>query len=151
MLTTTLKLADKYDYLSEKFAKAYEFLRTENLDALPVGVTEIDGKEIFANVQEYTTLPWETCAFEAHEQYFDLQYVVSGRELFGYVKREHLKETAPYDSEKDLVFFEEPEISGKVLLEAGDFTIVPPEDAHKPRCIAGESCKVKKIVIKVRV
>ncbi len=104
MLTTTLKLADQYDYLSEKFAKAYHFLRTENLESLPVGNTEIDGKEVFANVQEYTTIPWEECAFEAHDQYFDIQYVVSGRELFGYVKRDGLKEKAPYDSEKDLVF-----------------------------------------------
>ncbi|MDB2133089.1 hypothetical protein PMX39_10665 [Enterocloster clostridioformis] len=26
-----------------------------------------------------------------------------------------------------------------------------PEDAHKPRCIAGAPCKVRKIVVKVRV
>ena len=143
MLTTTLKLADKYDYLSEKFAKAYHFLRTEDLEALPVGNAEIDGKEVFANVQEYTTIPWEECAFEAHDQYFDIQYVVSGRELFGYVKREDLKEKAPYDSEK-------PERSGQILLEAGDLAVVPPEDAHKPRCITGEKCRVKKIVVKVK-
>ncbi len=101
-------------------------------------------------MQEYTTIPWEECAFEAHDQYFDIQYVVSGRELFGYVKREDLKEKAPYDSEKDLVFFEEPERSGQILLEAGDLAVVPPEDAHKPRCIAGEKCRVKKIVVKVK-
>lgn len=84
MLTTNLKLADKYNYLSEKFTKAYHFLRTEDLEALPVGITEIDGNEVFANVQEYTTMPWEECAFEAHNRYFDIQYVVYGREMFGY-------------------------------------------------------------------
>lgn len=151
MLTTNLKLADKYDYLSEKFIKAFQFLRTEDLDALPVGITEIEGKEIFANVQEYTTIPWEKCAFEAHDQYFDIQYVVYGKEIFGYAKRDGLKESVPYDSENDLLFFEEPQNCGKILLEAGDFAIVPPEDAHKPRCMAGESCKVKKIVLKVKV
>ncbi len=66
------------------------------------------------------------------------------------MKREDLKEKAPYDSEKDLVFFEEPERSGQILLEAGDLAVVPPEDAHKPRCIAGEKCRVKKIVVKVK-
>lgn len=151
MLTTNLKLADKYNYLSEKFIKAYQFLRTEELDALPVGITEIEGKEIFANVQEYTTMPWEDCQFEAHDQYFDIQYVVSGKEWFGYAKRENLKESISYDSENDLLFFEEPENCGKILLEAGDFAIVPPEDAHKPRCIVDECCKVKKIVLKVKV
>jgi len=150
MLTTNLKLADKYNYLSEKFTKAYHFLRTEDLEALPVGITEIDGNEVFANVQEYTTMPWEECAFEAHDRYFDIQYMVYGREMFGYVKREGLKEKAPYDQEKDLVFFEDPRDSGQILLEAGDLAVVPPEDAHKPRCMAGESCRVKKIVVKVK-
>ncbi len=151
MLTTSLQLADKYDYLSEKFAKVYQFLRTENLSELPVGITEIDGKEIFANVQEYITMPWEDCSFEAHDQYFDIQYVVFGSEMFGYAKREHLKEKAPYDSENDLVFFEEPARSGRILLEAGDFAVVPPEDAHKPRCAAGNCCRVRKIVVKVKL
>lgn len=151
MLTTNLKLADKYDYLADKFQKAYQFLRTADLNALSVGVTEIEGREILANVQEYDTMPWEECPFEAHDEYFDIQYVVSGKEIFGYVKRDGLKESAPFDKEKDLVFFEEPKASGRILLEAGDFAVVPPEDAHKPRCIAGESCKVKKIVLKVRV
>lgn len=151
MLTTGLKLADRYDYLSERFKKAYGFLRTADLAALPAGITEIDGKEVFANVQEYTTKPWEECPFEAHDRYFDIQYVVYGRETFGYVKREGLKGAVPYDKEADLVFFEEPEDSGRIILEAGDLAIVPPEDAHKPRCIAGESCKVKKIVLKVKV
>lgn len=151
MLTTNLDLSEKYDYLSEKFKKAYEFLKTEDLKALPVGNVEIDGKDIYANVQEYTSMPWKECKFEAHNEYFDIQYVVEGKEVFGYVKREGLTEEAPYNPEKDLAFFEEPKESGQIVLEAGDFAIVSPEDAHKPRCIAGESCYVKKIVLKVRV
>ncbi len=151
MLTTSLQLADRYDYLSERFQKAYEFLRTADLKSLPLGNVEIDGKDVYANVQEYTTMKWEDCKYEAHNQYFDIQYVVEGREQFGYVKRCGLEEEAPYNSENDLVFFLEPEESGSILLEAGDCAIVPPEDAHKPRCVAGESCKVRKIVVKVRV
>lgn len=151
MLTTNITLADKYDYLSEKFQKAYHFLKTEDLNALPIGVIEIDGRDLFASVQEYDTIPWEESTFEAHNQYFDLQYIVSGKELFGYIKRENLTETAPYDSKNDYVLFHEPECCGKILLEAGDFAIVPPEDAHKPKCMAGSSCRVRKIVIKIHV
>ena len=152
MLTTDLKLVDRYDHRSERFRKDYHFLRTEDLAALPVGIMEIDGKEVFANVQEYTTMPWEECQFEAHDRYFDIQYVVYGREMFGYVKREGLRCAVPYDEKADLLFFEEPEDHGRILLEAGDLAIVPPEDAHKPRCMVGrEGCKVKKIVVKVMV
>ena len=50
MLTTTLDLAEKYDYLSEKFKKAYDFLKTQDLNTLPVGTIEIDGRDIFARM-----------------------------------------------------------------------------------------------------
>ena len=151
MLTTSLNLAQKYDYLEERFRKAYAFLEHTDLKALPLGRVDIDGDRLFASVQEYTTMAWEDCRYEAHNRYFDIQYVVEGRELFGYVKRDGLSEEAPYSEADDLVFFQEPEESGRVLLEAGDCAVVPPEDAHKPRCIAGTPCRVKKIVVKVLV
>ena len=43
MLTTNITLAEKYDYLSDKFKKAFTFLRETDLASLPIGRTEIDG------------------------------------------------------------------------------------------------------------
>ena len=57
MLTTSIGLIQKYDYLEEKFKKGYEFLRNTDLKALPLGRVDIDGDEVFASVQEYTTMP----------------------------------------------------------------------------------------------
>ncbi len=151
MLTSSLGLALKYNYLEDRFRKAYAFLESTDLMALSLGRVDIDGDRLFAIVQEYTTMDWKDCRYEAHDRYFDIQYVAVGREQFGYVKREGLKEAAPYSEADDLVFFEEPEESGRVLLEAGDFAVVPPEDAHKPRCAAGTPCRVRKIVVKVLV
>ena len=151
MLTSNLNVVEKYDYLAEKFRKGYEFLRTADLKALPVGRVDIEGDDIYASVQEYTSLKADTCRFEAHNRYFDIQYVVEGEEQFGYAKREDLTEDAPYEETNDIVFFREPEEAGTVLLKAGDCIVVAPEDAHKPRCQAKEACRVKKVVIKVRV
>ena len=151
MLTSNLNVVEKYDYLAEKFRKGYEFLRTADLKALPVGRVDIEGDDIYASVQEYTSLKADTCKFEAHNRYFDIQYVVEGEEQFGYAKREDLTEDAPYDETNDIVFFREPEEAGTVQLKAGDCIVVAPEDAHKPRCQAKEACRVKKVVIKVRV
>ena len=53
--------------------------------------------------------------------------------------------------ENDLIFYEEPAVSGSVLLEEGDLIVVAPEDAHKPRCQAAGPEPVKKVVIKVAV
>lgn len=151
MLTTSLNLAEKYNYLEERFKKGYEFLRSTDLAALPVGRVDIDGDRLFASVQEYTTMAADTCKYEAHNRYFDIQYVVEGEEQFGYAKRADLEEEAPYNEADDIVFFKDSCDGGSVLLKAGDFAVVAPEDAHKPRCVAGGPCKVKKIVLKVLV
>ena len=112
MLTTNILLAEKYDYLSEKFKKAFTFLRDTDLAALPVGNVPIDGNEPVENL-----IP-----------------------------------SVEYDAEKDLIFYQEPADFGSVILKAGDFAIVPPEDGHAPRRMtANGSCHVKKIVVKVRV
>ena len=152
MLTTNLLLADKYDYLSEKFKKAFAFLREADLTALPVGNVPIDGDEVYANVQSYTTMEAAECPFESHRAYFDVQYVVEGEECFGYEPIENLVASTEYDAAKDLIFYQEPADFGSVILKAGDFAIVPPEDGHAPRRMTAKgSCQVKKIVVKVKV
>lgn len=152
MLTTNITLAEKYDYLSDKFKKAFTFLRETDLASLPIGRTEIDGDEVYASVQSYTTMTVEECAFESHLKYFDVQYVVEGEECFGYEPVKNLTPSMDYDAERDLIFYNEPDDAGSVILKAGDFAIVPPEDGHAPRRMTKNGpCPVKKIVVKVKL
>lgn len=148
MFYSNIGIAEKYDYLEEKFRKGYQWLKETDISSLPEGSYPISGEEVIANVQEYTTLQPDQCLFETHEKYFDIQYVVSGREQFGICSRNGLTVKERIE-EKDLIFYEEPAHSGSVLLEEGDLIVVAPEDAHKPRLVAGEPCRVKKVVIKV--
>ncbi|GLC78363.1 NanQ anomerase/TabA/YiaL family protein [Lacrimispora brassicae] len=148
MLFSNISVAEKYDYLVDKFRAAYEWLRETDINSLPAGSYPIKGDTVVANVQEYTTFPAEKGSFETHEKYFDIQYMVSGREQFGVCKRDGLKVKERIEA-NDVIFYEEPELSGSVLLEEGDLIIVAPEDAHKPRCAAGEPCDVKKVVVKI--
>ena len=152
MLTTNLSLAEKYNYLDEKFKKAFAFLRRTDLDTLPMGNMPIDGEEVYASVQSYTTMAAADCPFESHKNYFDVQYVVMGEEAFGYAPVALLTPSMDYDPARDLIFYKEPAESGVVQLKAGDFAIVPPEDGHAPRRMSPSgSCSVKKIVVKVRI
>ena len=148
MFYTNIKISEKYDYLSEKFRKAYEWLRKTDLEELAVGSYQIMGEQVVANVQEYTTLPVDVAKYEAHDKYFDIQYIVSGVESFGICKREDLIEDTRR-SESDLIFYKEPELSGHIILTKGDFVVVAPEDAHKPKCMVKEPSEVKKVVVKV--
>ena len=150
MYTCGIKIATKYDYLSERFKAGYKWLAETDIKTLEDGAYPILGDEVVANVQSYTTEPADKRRFEAHNKYFDIQYVAEGCEYFGVCRREGLKESEAH-AERDLYFFEEPETSGMILLREGDFIVVEPEEAHKPRCSAGAPVKVKKVVVKVKI
>lgn len=151
MLTTNKALGMKYDYMAEKFQKAFDFLENTDFSKCGSGRIEIQGDDIFAEVQEYTTMPEEECRFESHRVYFDIQYMAEGEEYFGYIPLKELEIDMEYDSERDLAFYKEPKTSGRIHLRKGDFAIVAPEDGHKPRCIGEAACPVKKVVVKVKV
>ncbi len=91
MLFSNISVAEKYDYLEDKFRAAYEWLKVTDIRSLPAGSYPVKGDMVVANVQEYTTFPAEQGSFETHEKYFDIQYLVSGREQFGVCKRDGLK------------------------------------------------------------
>lgn len=140
----------RYDLSQPKFQTAFDFLRRKDLDQLPEGWVELE-HGVRASVQRYTTSPAVELDFETHEKYFDVQYMVDGIELVGVVNVRDLIGKIPYDSEDDIAFFHDPEHSGAVLLRTGDFVVLSPQDAHKPRCAAGAPMAVNKIVVKVPV
>lgn len=150
MLGTKIQLAEKYNYLEEKFLLGYAFLRKKNLAELEVGAYEL-GQGVVANIQHYTTVSSETVKFETHDRFFDIQFVISGQENFEVANRADLEASTEYDAEKDMTFYKDPQEKSVLLLKAGDFVAVAPEDAHKPRCNAGGSNAVKKVVVKVPV
>lgn len=151
MLVTNLAHANGNDYLDQRFAKAYAFLAQDGLDALPLGRNEIDGDDVFANVQEYDTVAVAEKQMEAHRGYYDVQFVVSGQELLQYAQLNGLPECQPFDEENDFGLYETPEQCTNIVLRAGDLAVLAPEDAHKPGCTLGsEPCHVRKIVVKVR-
>ena len=88
MFFSNVSIAEKYNYLEEKFTCAYKWLAETDINALPAGSYPIMGDTVVANIQEYTTIPADTGFFETHEKYFDIQYVareksssVSAREM----------------------------------------------------------------------
>ena len=149
MFFSPVSLTTKYNYLEEKFLAAYKWLAETDLDNTAAGSYPIC-EGVTANVQEYTTFPAAEGSFETHDLFFDIQYIISGKEQFGVCKRDGLvlKQDNP---DNDVKFYEEPEMSGTVLLLPGDLIVVAPEDAHKPRCAAGAPEFVRKVVVKVKV
>ena len=151
MLVTTLDHAAGNDYLAARFQKAYAFLNRDYLGSLPLGRVDIDGDAVFANVQEYDTVPAEEKQLEAHRRYYDVQFVVSGEEVMQYAPLEGLAKVQPFDEDADFGLYCTPERPSSIVLRAGDVAVLAPEDAHKPGCALDAPCCVRKIVVKVLV
>ena len=150
MQTAVLGNENKYDITAPKFQTAFAFLKRSNLAKLSDGWYELDNG-VRASVQHYTTFPAADLDFETHVHYFDIQYMVSGQEMIGVVNAKGLTVKVPYDKDNDIEFYNEPTFSGNVFMRTGDYIILAPEDAHKPKCAAGTPMPVAKIVVKVPV
>ncbi len=150
MYSTALGDEYRYDLTAPKFQTAFAFLRRKDLAELPVGWIDLDNG-VRVSVQRYTSFNEDEVFFETHEKFFDVQYVIEGMEYCGVCSRDGLAVRTPYSESDDITFYENPEFSGSVLLRAGDFIVLSPEDAHKPRLAAGKKMEIKKIVVKVPV
>jgi YhcH/YjgK/YiaL family protein len=149
MIFDSLENAEIYYGLGEKFQKAFEFLKTTDLENLPLEKIQIDGDDIFAIPQKYSTKEESEGKWEAHRKYIDIQYLVSGSENIGFVLIDYLEELEPYDDEKDVEFF-----SGEgdyVQVHDGEFAVFFPDDAHKPGLKIESTEEVFKIVFKIKV
>lgn len=151
MISSKNGLEYKYDFSAKKFKVAFDFLKRKDLAELPLGWIELE-EGVRASVQRYTSFTWNENRFETHEKYFDVQYVIEGQEMCGVCSRSQLGPVAvPYDDGNDITFYEEPKHYGTVFLDAGDFIVLGPEDAHKPRCATETQMTIRKIVVKVPV
>jgi len=77
------KFARLYYENTERWNKAFQFLSEQNLTELETGRYELEGADLFVNVDEYVSRNEEDVLFEAHKKYADIQVVVSGEEKNG--------------------------------------------------------------------
>jgi YhcH/YjgK/YiaL family protein len=131
--------------------RAFEFLARTDLAALPLGRTDIEGKDVFLTISEAETRSPEQVRFEAHRRFVDIQLVVRGQEAIGYAPAASLTTVEPYDKEKDIEFFSVPPESATLALRAGDFAVFAPGDAHRPSLHLDGPHVSRKVVVKVSV
>ena len=73
MLYDTLENLNQYTGLFPNLDKAIDFIEGNDVSALPLGRTEIDGDDVYVTVMEAEPTPGEGRAFETHSRYMDLQ------------------------------------------------------------------------------
>jgi len=148
MITDRLTSAHLYKLLGAGIQRAFEYLLQTDLQSLPVGRYELDGKNLYVMSQEYTSKLPEQGKWEAHRRYIDIQYIISGTERIGYSHLSRLVQ-GDYNPEKD--FLALTGVGDFLTLSAGDFMLLFPEDAHMPGMAVSDPVPVKKVVVKIAI
>lgn len=139
-----------YKNLSKDIYEALAFL-ADMKPEIETGVHMINPR-VRAIVSEYETKEQNELGYEAHREYIDIQYLISGEEKICSVPLEYLKEKAPYNAEKDIAFYEEADVKPQeLLLGNGYFAILYPQDGHMPQLCVKAPTAVKKVVVKVKL
>lgn len=127
---------------------SYDFIKNSNLKTIPTGRYNLGGG-VYVNIESYTTKNRQNARYESHENYRDIQFIISGSEIIFLEPICNLQEQTPYNKESDIVFYEDSADGIDIVLNASDFLIINPGMGHMPCVCTGDPGIVKKAVFKI--
>ena len=149
MIYDTLNHLEQYQGLFPRLYRGLELLRTTDFSSLADGPYEVEGKDLFFSLQSYESKPANLTP-EAHRDYIDIQFLVSGREKMGVAPLEDMSEEVEARPDGDIWFYRGP--MDYITLTAGDrFAVLWPGDAHAPSIAVDSPAPCRKCVVKVKV
>ena len=150
MITSTLSHLHWYKSIGPNFEKAIDYALSTDFTVLTPGKYAIDGENVLAIVNEYTTRPVGECDPESHREYADIQIMVTGSERFGYTPLMDQQAYQPYSEAKDVALYSigQDDLS-YITLRPGQFIIFFPSDIHQPEVFDRQPDLVRKVVLKV--
>ena len=147
MIIDKIENLEKYASINPLFPKVVEFLKANDLNTMEPGKYEIDGKDLFVNIQIAKGKTPDEAVIETHNKMIDIQIPITAAETFGYTQREQLPEVE-YNAEKDITKIPDLAADSYVTCQPGMMAIFFPQDGHAP-CIAGVP-EIKKAIFKVK-
>ena len=131
------------------FSESFEWI-LKNAETASAGIHGLGEPNWFVNVHGYATQSREQCVWENHTRTVDIQYIIDGVEGIDFARVEALGEPTLYKSETDTQKFSpEPFAASHLVLNAGEFVVFFPGEAHRPKIAVGEPCALRKLVVKI--
>ena len=138
-----------FSWLEEVVGKCFDYAAANDLLSYEKGSHPIAKDELFVNIVEYETTTPENRFWEAHRQYLDLHFMLRGPEQIdvNFIDNMEQKEFV----EKDDFLPLEGDPNSHVILNAGDFLLCYPADAHRTAVQVGAPAAIKKAIFKIRI
>jgi YhcH/YjgK/YiaL family protein len=151
MIIGSIKQAQLTGFLNQitVFQRAFGWIRAMPPEPME-GITELEGRDLYANVHGYETRSRESCRWESHRHTADLQFGLAGGELIEWSPIKSPRPSAGYEAEKDFEFWPDDIVAVNTLsLEPGMFAIFLPGELHRPMIKDGVNNAVRKGVVKI--
>lgn len=148
MILAPLADAGRYEALHPLFARAFDFLRGTDLNALAPGKHALLGEEIFVIAEACSGRTRAEARLESHRRYIDIQLVLQGVDEMGWRPLAQCAQPlGEFDAARDIRFYGDAP-SSWIATPPGAFCIFFPGDAHAPLVSDG---MIRKVVMKVAV
>lgn len=142
------EFSKQYNAHPERWNKAFAYLRNTNFQDLSEGKYEIDGMDVYALVTTAPPKSADSTPWEAHKNYDDIHYVISGKEKIGIAPLASAKAAGAYNADRDLTYYAAK--GNYHLADPGIFIIITAKEVHQPGIKADRDDIIKKLCIKVR-
>ena len=153
MIIGKIQNAADYRGIHPMLDKALECLNEEFLSSVSAETTYVDGKNLYATLNVFETLPEEQLFFEAHKNYLDIHVALSEAERIDVAYTPSLTpDEAGGKPENDFYAFsdKDPEVR-RIILKQGEFLVAFPTDAHRMKGQVNGPSTVRKVIFKVRL
>jgi YhcH/YjgK/YiaL family protein len=151
MILDAIEHAFLYNSIHPSLPTFFSALQEYTPTNFPSLTRYLDGNNAFLIFKQYETKSIEDAKLEAHNEYWDIMYMVEGEETVYVKPRKNLAHiTTEYTVENEALLAELDPDCTAVHLSAGQFLILFPEDAHCPEREYKGKKNVKKIVGKLR-
>ena len=149
MILLKIKDSERIETLHPQFKWLFDYIKSHDFNETPAGRIELDGNNLFINVDEPQLRTKEEQKLEVHQKYIDIHFPLSCTEIIGWKALSDIKSTPdqPFNVEKDFAFYSEP-ASTYVEVHPGECLVLYPEDAHAP--IIGKG-NMRKLVAKIKL
>ncbi len=136
--------------LPPEVQKAVDHLRVTDYQNKAPGRYEIEEGSMFALVQDPLTQDWHTGFPEFHQRHIDVQCLLQGEEVIGYLPANaELVPTQDLLKERDIAFVATQAHETKLLLRPRMYAVFYPGELHRPCKAVAQSMQIKKVVIKI--
>lgn len=147
MILDTLDRFGSYGNISPLMDKVLDFFRKTDLSTLKPGRIELQGDDLFINVNRQDAQTRQEARIEAHKEYIDIQVPISCDEEMGFISAPFMPAPSePYSADRDVAFFP-GQCDTYLNVRRGMFTVFFPGEGHAP---AITKDGILKLIVKIR-